>query len=175
MHSKVYRGEKTWCLEFALKHFRRERVLKKGKRIGKANMSKLYFWICMMGIWGVLVSWGCHKKVTLTLGAWNSRNLFYCNSGDLKFETKVSVQFSSVAQSYLTLCDPMNRSTPGLPVHHQLLEFTQTHVHRVSDAIQSSHPLSSPSSPAPNPFQHQSLFQWVNSLHEVAKVLEFQL
>ena len=86
-----------------------------------------------------------------------------------------SVQFSLVAQSCLTLCDPMNRSTPGLPVHHQLPEFTQTHVHRVSDAIQPSHPLSSPSPPAPNPSQHQSLFQWVNSSHEVAKVLEFQL
>ena len=85
------------------------------------------------------------------------------------------VQFSSVPQLCLTLCNPMNRSTPGLPVHHQLLEFTQTHVHRVSDAIQPSHPLSSPSPPAPSPSQHQSLFQWVNSSHEVAKVLEFQL
>ena len=70
-----------------------------------------------------------------------------------------SVQFSSVAQSCLTLCDPMNRNTPGLPVHHHPLEFTQTHVHRVSDAIQPSHLLSSPSPPAPNPSQHQSLFQ----------------
>ena len=86
-----------------------------------------------------------------------------------------SVQFISVAQSCPTLCDPMNHSTPGLPVHHQLPEFTQTRVHRVSDAIQPSHPLSSPSPPAPNPSQHQSLFQWVNSSHEVAKVLEFQL
>ena len=86
-----------------------------------------------------------------------------------------SVQFSSVAQSCPTLCDPMNCSTPGLPVHHQLLEFTQTHVHWVSDAIQPSHPLSSPFPPAPNPSQHQRLFQWVNSLHEVAKVLEFQV
>ena len=86
-----------------------------------------------------------------------------------------SVQFSSVAQSCLTLCNPMNCSTPGLPVHYHLPEFTQTHVHRVSDAIQPSHPLSSPSPPAPNPSQHQSLFQWVNSSHEVAKVLEFQL
>ena len=86
-----------------------------------------------------------------------------------------SVQFSSVAQSCPTLCDPINRSTPGLPVHHQLLEFTQTHVHRVGDAIQPSHPLSTPSPPAPNPSQHQGLFQWVNSSHEVAKVLEFQL
>ena len=68
-----------------------------------------------------------------------------------------SVQFSSVAQSCPTLCDPMNRSTPGLSVHHQLPEFTQTHVHRVRDAIQPSHPLSSPSPPAPNPSQHQSL------------------
>ena len=88
----------------------------------------------------------------------------------------VSVQFScSVPQSYLALCDPMNCSTPGLPVHHQLPEFTQTHVHQVSDAIHPSHPLSSPSPPAPNPSQHQSLFQWVSSSHEVAKVLEFQL
>ena len=86
-----------------------------------------------------------------------------------------SVQFSSVAQSCPTLCDPMNRSTPGLPVHHQLPEFTQIHVHRVSDAIQPSHPQSSPSPPAPNPSQHQSLFQWLNSSHEVAKLLEFQL
>ena len=87
----------------------------------------------------------------------------------------ISVQFSSVAQSCPTLCDPMNRSMPGLPVHHQLADFTQTHVHRVSDAIQPSHHPSSPSPPAPNPSQHQSLFQWVNSSHEVAKVLEFQL
>ena len=70
-----------------------------------------------------------------------------------------SAQFSSVAQSCPTLCDSTNRSTPGLPVHHHLQEFTQTHVHRVSDAIQPSHPLSSPSPPAPNPSQHQSLFQ----------------
>ena len=68
-------------------------------------------------------------------------------------------QIRSVAQSCLTLCDPVNCSTPGLPVHHQLPEFTQTHVHRVSDAIQPSRPLSSPSPPAPNPSQHQSLFQ----------------
>ena len=84
-------------------------------------------------------------------------------------------KFSSAAQSCPTLCDPMNCSTPGLPVYHQLLEFTRTHVHRDSDAIQPSHPLLSPSPPAPNPSQHQSLFQWVNSSHEVAKVLEFQL
>ena len=84
-----------------------------------------------------------------------------------------SDQIRSVAQSCLTLCDPMNRSTPGLPVHHQLPEFTETHVHRVSDAIQPSHPLSCPSPLAPNPSQHQSLFQWVNSSHEVAKYWSF--
>ena len=84
-------------------------------------------------------------------------------------------QFSSLTQSCPTLCHPMNRSMSGLPVHHQLLEFTQTHVHRVSDTIQPSNPLSSPSPPAPNPSQHQSLFQRVSSSHEVAKVLEFQL
>ena len=77
-----------------------------------------------------------------------------------------SVQFSSVAQSCLTLCDPMNCSTPGLSVYHQLPEFTQTHVHRVSDVIQPSHPLSSSSPPTPNPSQHQGLLQWVNSSHK---------
>ena len=80
-------------------------------------------------------------------------------------------QFSSVTQSCPTVCNPINRSTPGLPVHHKLPELTQTHVHRVGDAIQPSHPLSSPSPPAPNPSQHQGLSQWVNSSHEVAKVL----
>ena len=89
---------------------------------------------------------------------------------------KIAVQFSSVQLfSRVWLCDPMNCSTPGLPVHHQLLEFTQTHVHQVGDAIQPSHPLLSPFIPAPNPSQHQSLFQWVNSSHEVTKILEFQL
>ena len=85
------------------------------------------------------------------------------------------VQFSSIPQSCPTFCDPMNCSTPGLPVHHQLPESTQTHVHWFADAIQPSHPVSSPSPPALNLSQHQSLFQWVNSSHEVAKVLEFQL
>ena len=92
-----------------------------------------------------------------------------------KYEVYKTDQFSSVAQSCLTLCDPMNRSTPGLPVHHQLLQLTQIHAHRVGDAIQPSHPLLSPPPPAPNPSQPQGLFQWVNSLHEVAKVLKFQL
>ena len=81
----------------------------------------------------------------------------------------------SVQFSHSVMSDPMNCSMPGLPVHHQLPEFTQIHVHRVGDAIQPSHPLLSPSPLAPRPSQHQSLFQWVNSSHKVAKVLEFQL
>ena len=87
----------------------------------------------------------------------------------------VALQFSSVTQSCPTLCDPMDCSTPGLPVHHQLPEFTQTHVHWVSDAIQPSRSLLSPSPPAFNLSQHQGLFNWVSSSHQVAKVLEFQL
>ena len=95
-------------------------------------------------------------------------------------ETSVSssyfiCQLSSVTQSCPTLCDPMDCSTPGLPVHHQLPKCTQTHVHWVSDAIQLSHPLSSPSSPTVNLSQHQGLFQWVSSSHKVARVLQFQL
>ena len=86
-----------------------------------------------------------------------------------------SVQFSSVAQLCPTLCDPMDCNMPGFPVHHQLLELIQTHVHWVSDAIQPSYPLSSPFPPALNLSQHQGLFRWVSSSHQVAKVLEFQL
>ena len=85
------------------------------------------------------------------------------------------VQFSSVAKYCPALCDPMSHSTPGLPVHHQLPEFTQTHVHCVGDAIQPSHPLSSPSPPPFNLSKHLGLFQAVSSSHQVAKVLEFQL
>ena len=83
-------------------------------------------------------------------------------------------QFSSVAQTCPIFCDPMECSTHGFPLHHQLPEPNQTHVHHVGDAIQPSHPLLSPSPPAPNPSQHQGLFQWVNSSHEVAKVLNTQ-
>ena len=125
-------------------------------------------------------SWGLLKLMCIE-SVMPSSHLILCHS--LLFLPSIfpasgsfrSDQIRSVAQSCLTLCDPMNCSTPGLPVHHHLPEFTQTHIHRVSDAIQPSHPLSSPSPPAPNPSQHQSLFQWVNSVHEVAKVLEFQL
>ena len=89
-------------------------------------------------------AWPPHWKISVFIPSPKKGNAKECSS---------SVQFSSVAQSCLTLCDPLNHSTPGLPVHHQLPEFTQTHVHRVSDAIQPSHPLSSPSPPAPNPSQ----------------------
>ena len=119
----------------------------------------------------------CFQKLTAVLVYINPKTQT-CRSGWLIQIPSVqfsSVPFSSVAQSCLTLCDPMNRSTPGLPVHHQLPEFTQIHIHWVRDAIQPSHPLSSPSPPAPNTSQHQSLFRWVNSSYEVAKVLEFQL
>ena len=86
-----------------------------------------------------------------------------------------SVHFCSVTQSCSTMCDPMNRSTPGFPVQHQLLEPTQTHVCWVSDAIQPSHLLPFPSSPALNISQHQSLFKWVSYSHQMVKILEFQL
>ena len=95
-------------------------------------------------------------------------------TGDLEKE-QVTYQFSSVAQSCPTLCNPMNCSTPDFPVLHQLPELAQAHVHWVGDAIQLSHPLSSPSPSAFNLSQHQGLFQWVSSSHQVAKVLEFQL
>ena len=101
--------------------------------------------------------------------------MVFCKLRELAMDRgarRAAVQFSSVTQSRPTLCDPMNCSTPGLPAHHQLPEFTQTRVHRVSDAIQPSHPLPFPSSPAFSLSQHQGLFQRVNSSHEVAKVLE---
>ena len=85
----------------------------------------------------------------------------------------IGIQFSSVAQLCPTLCNPMDCNMPGFPAHHQLPEFTQTHVHHVSDAIQPSHPPLSPSPPAFNLFQHQDLFQWVNFSHQVTKVLSF--
>ena len=120
----------------------------------------------------------CHSGFITTFIIFRCVCLFRVFFSVLKmFSSPVSYQalFSSAAQLCPTLCNPMNHSMPGLPVHHQLLEFTQTHVHWVGDAIQPSHPLSSPSPPAPNPSQHQGLFKWVNTLHEVAKVLEFQL
>ena len=122
-------------------------------------------------VWLFATPWIAARQASLSIT--NSRTSF--NSFLYIGLLFPSVQFSLVAQSCPTLCDPMNCSTPGLPVYHQLPEFTQIHVHRVGDAIQPSHPFLSPSPPAPNPCQHQSLFQWVNSSHEVAKVLEFHL
>ena len=107
-----------------------------------------------------ICDWGKESQMKHIFKEWPSykeTNLMMCFPLSRPYPNLV--QFSSVTQSCLTLCDPMNRSTPGLPVHHQLPEFTQTHVHCVSDAIQPSHPLSSPSPPAPNPSQHQGLFQ----------------
>ena len=98
----------------------------------------------------------------------------WCCVNHILSSVKEKLHLSSVAQSCPTLCDPMDCSKPGLPVHHQLPEFTQTHVHWVGDVIQSSQPLSSPSPPAFNISQHQGLFKWVSSSHQVAKVLEFQ-
>ena len=92
----------------------------------------------------------------------------------IRENSTVMDQFISVAQLCSTLCDPMDCSSPGFPVHHQLPELAQTHVHRVSDAIQPSHPLLSPSMPTFNLSQHQGLFQWVSSSHQVTKLLEFQ-
>ena len=147
-----------------------------GRSPGEGNSNPLQY-SCLensmdRGIWwatvhGVAKSWIWLKWLSTSLLAPN-------HELGKPWDTLSSVQFSSVTQSCLTLWNRMNCSTPGLPVHQQLPEFTQTLVHRVGDAIQPSHPLSSPS-PAPNPSQHQSLFQWVNSSHEVAKVLEFQL
>ena len=135
---------------------------------------RVFFW-CDGNNFITWYRWWLHTIVNLLNDNefYTLKELFLCWENFTSIEKRL--QFSSVAQSCPTLCDPMNRSTPGLPVHHKLPEFTQTHVHRVCDAIQPSQPLSSPSPPAPNPSQHQSLFQWVNSLHEVAKVLEFQL
>ena len=120
------------------------------------------------------------QKIILWVSKWwISASVEICNFWAT--EDGSSVQFNSVAQLCLTLWDPMDHSTSGLPVHHQLLEYTQTHVHWVGDAIQPSHPLSSPSPPALNLSKHQGLFKWVNwkvcvmSSHQVAKVLEFQL
>ena len=103
----------------------------------------------------------------------NIQNIYLKNH--IQLSSKKTNQFSSVTQSCPTLCDPMNCSMPGLPVHHQLPEATQTHVHWVGDAIQPSHPLSSPSPPAFNLSQHEGLFKWVSYSYQVAKVLEFQL
>ena len=125
----------------------------------------------LIQIWGLgIIVWSWHIRGDLNEVGRAVSVVFQAKRGN----GHVTNQFTSVAQSCLTLCDPMNCSMPGLPVHHQLPKFTQAHVNRVSDAIQPFYPLLSASPPAPNPSQHQGLSQWVNSSHEVAKVLEFQ-
>ena len=126
--------------------------------------------------WVLGSSWGGDKLVLRSWYIWSCESVLeveHILHGQTIHASRIG--FSSVTQSCPTLCNPINRCTPGLLVHHQLPEFTQTHVHWVGDTIQLSHPLSSPSPLAPNPSQHQSLFQRVNSSHEAAKVLEFQL
>ena len=117
----------------------------------------------------------CSQPGSSVLGISQARILEWVAIFFFRGSPNASVQFSSVAQSCLTRCDPMDCSMTGLPVNHQLPEFTQTHVHRVGDAIQPSQPLSSPSALALNLFQHQGLFQCVSSSNQVAKILEFQL
>ena len=117
---------------------------------------------------------GCKSVRVLKVKLYQGMSDFVYNRGQAKSK-KCSIQFSSITQSCPTLCDPMDCSMAGFPVHHQLPEPTQTHVHWVGDAIQPSHPLLSPSPPAFNLSQHQGLFKWVSSSHQVAKVLELQL
>ena len=120
---------------------------------------------------GLLIS----RKLSIWRRQWSSLSVAKERLPEKMKATKVPGLGTVQSLSCVQLCDPINRSTSGLPVYHQLPEFTQTYIHRVSDAIQPSHSLSSPSPSAPNASQHHSLFQWVNSSHEVARVLEFQL
>ena len=114
-----------------------------------------------------------YRKTTLV----NNEDIFrlFIPIEPLPYNAQCLVQFSSVAQLCPAICDPMDCSIPGFPVHHLLLELVQTHVHQVGETIQPSHPLSSPSPLAFSLSQHQGFFQWVSSLHQVVKVLEFQL
>ena len=135
------------------------------------KLQSLTFLICKMGLLPVPTTEGVCKDRTRwwISNAWCVKLSQHCQSA------LSSVQFSSVTQSCPTLCDPMDCSMPGLPVHYQLPELTQTHVHWINDAIKPSHFLLSPSLSAFNLSQHQGIFQWVSSLHQVAQVLEFQL
>ena len=129
-------------------------------------------------LWPSDSDWNCtsafHNQLADSRLCRFSASIIMWHSPSESLSLGIETSVSSVAQSCPTLCDPMDCSTPGLPVHHQLPELTQTHVHRVGDAIQPSHPLSSPS-PSFNLAQHQGLFQGVSSSYQVAKLLEFQL
>ena len=152
------------------------KVAKDYTALGRNASSKiiLLFWISI-GLAKRFV-WVFHKMVQKNSNElFGQPNIFQKVISRKTIWSKLAVQVSSVTQSCLTLWNPMDSSMPGLPVHHQLLEFTQTHVHWVGDAIQPSHHLSSPFLPAFNLSQHQGLFKWVSSSHQGAKVLDFQL
>ena len=172
-----------------------EELHRNGSRVGLLLMTRMYAGPAFLNLAssGLLLNFcGIYNLSSLGLliiSWWLNWGIASSSSYHLPFVERVSCLVSWLTvifyqdlclntcqfRSVPTLCDPMNRSMPGLPVHHQLPEFTQTHVHWVDDATQPSHPLSSPSPPALNLSQHQGLFQWVSSLHWVAKVLEFQL
>ena len=138
----------------------------------KNSLKYSWFNFCCIAVTYIYV----HFFIFFSIMVYHRRlNLIPCERQKDLICVYVSVQFSSVGQSCPTFCNPMDCSTPGLPVHHQLPEVTQTHVYWVGDAIQPSYPLSSPSPPTFNVSQHQGLFKWVSSLHLMAKVLEFQL
>ena len=139
-----------------------------GFREKKTRLRGDIFHLCVLSVF-IFRRAGLHRNIETS-----RRNSRLTKAYIIYIYRMYAFQFSSVAQLCLTFWDPMDYSVPGFPVHHPLLELAQTHTHWVSDAIQPSHPLLSPSPPATNPSQHQ-IFQWVNSLHEVAKVLEFQL
>ena len=130
-----------------------------------------------MGFPGKSTGVGCHFLLQRIFPAqWSNLGLLHCRwiLYQLSYQGSPSICFCTVTESCVIPCDPMDCSTPGFSVLHYLLEFAQTHVHWVSDAVQPSHPLSLPSLPALNLSQHQSLFQWVGSSHQVAKLLELQ-
>ena len=133
----------------------------------------LKYFYCLLCLFLCVISLACWFKIYFSIfkGLYLCLGSYHCNAF---YNDISSIQFSSVQSLSPTLCDPMDCSTPSFPVYHQLPELAQIHVHRVSGAIQSSHPLSSPSS-AFNLSQIQGLFQWVSSSHQVAKILDFQL
>ena len=140
------------------------RLKKKERKLINFTISHYYV---MQGKWFLNQKQKKKQRVSFIPKIYYFKGEFYC--------VIFSVQLNSVTHLCSTLCDPTDCSTPGFPVHHPLPELTQTPVHWFSDAIQPSHPLSSPSPPTFNLYQHQGLFQWIGSSHQVAKVLEFQL
>ena len=150
-------------MEFSRQEYWRELPFPSSRDLPDPGIKTVYLkspacmYICIQYMY--IVTSGNHIHTHIYIHIYVYIYTYICTCICTRIYIHTSDQIRSLTHSCLTLCDPMNRSTPGLPVHHQLLEFTETHVHRVSDAIQPSHPLSSPSPPAPNPSQHQSLFQ----------------